>query len=254
MARVNTQDIPPELAALYRETLGATREAFPRGSEHPGSDEAVTKKYPPHLEPPHIPTALQIQERSYFLHCVNCFKAMPLNERRAYWRLSQGSGLGYFNYYLSETIPIAVTGKVCSDWSKPKVLSLQTEWSCTAGGVFIHLPTTGAYDLLYEIESDPAPLGTQPYNCTSAPLSIVQNFFDWEDYTWKCNVLKNFPDDFVERSEWLDTLNIPAISEQPQPLWRDIIFWRNSDVISQTAVWTFEIGDPPLQVQGWNFD
>jgi hypothetical protein len=233
--RVKDQDIPPDMASLYADALGPTKDLKYPGAGHPGLDDVVTKHYPAILEPPHEPSDEQLEEREEFLKSVACFNAAPANERFAYYRLSLNSGLFYYDYYHKLNIPRFIAGESCDQIKRPLATAflgqaplcpatISTRWF-QLGSITFHLDAT----------LDPAIY----FACTADPwgqaLILVQFYLDTDEEPplWKYNWTHPFNPAVRTRYSQDFTLPDPGYEQ------RQLNLNRFSLTDSQAVTWIF---------------
>lgn len=247
MARIKDQDIPPEFAELYKRALGDTRPvAFP-GAKHPGLLDAVCSKYPVTLEPPHVPTEHQLEERDFFLQSVACFNAAPLNERLAYYRLSLQSGLFYYDFYHSQNIPRFIDGESCLDISRPKASCYLGQEPLSPGVISTRWFELG--DILFHFDATLDPAVFEPYNGEPAAeaLMLFQAYRDTDEDPplWKYNWFHFFNP--TERTRYTEDFLLPDPGFEE----RQVNFDRFSPTDSQAVTWIFNPETEADQYRGY---
>lgn len=254
MPRVNNQDVPPKLAAAYNQTFGPTRPVAYPGNQHPSELESVQKHYPFQLEPPHVPTTKQMQERQYFQDVFTCFNAAPANERTAYWRLSRAGPLHYYNDYMRKNLIRRIQGETCPDWREPYARSFKSEHGGTYGHYLTGLLDTDEHILAVSLELDPITPGhyPAPWPIPDAPYSIIHFWFDWTEVMWKRDILATF--DPSERSEYEEDYNLDEIPPG-DPIDRQVRIIRYGATDSgEAVVWYSAIDGGPAEFEGFNFE
>jgi hypothetical protein len=254
MALVNEQAIPPELAELYAQTLGATRLNVNPGGKEPCFTDICVSKYPSRLEPPHLPTFKQLRQREYFQDCFACFNLAPENERRAYWRLSRVTAMYYYNLYMSRNIPLRIQGYTCPSWSQPNARSFISDESNTWGRIEYNLSDEQEHTILYTMELDQITVGPDPPPGPTplAPYGFTHVWFNWQTHEWETETLDTFNP--PARTEYEDAISIPEIPDQ-WLYWRYVFFTRYGATPSGEAVmWDTEVDDPEAYMGYWNFN
>jgi hypothetical protein len=255
MARIKDQDIPPEFADFYKRALGDTRSVKYPGAKHPGLLDAVCSKYPPTLEPPHVPTEEQLAERDFFLASVACFNATPLNERFAYYRLSLESGLFYYDFYHSENIPRLINGESCIDISRPLASAYLGEEPLCPAHIAVQFHGEGDLTLHFDATLDPAVY----FRCTEdewyEALILFQGYYDTDEEPplWKVNWTHAFTP--TERTRYTEDFILP----DPGFELRRVNLDRFSLTDSQAVTWKFALDIEPdfydydnwSEIPGW---
>lgn len=233
MARINTQDIPPALVQYYKKCLGKTRHITCPGQSHPGLNKYVPKHFPDILEPPHIPTADQLEQRGYFSQSVECFNESPVNERSAYYRLSVNSGLFYYNFYHSENIPRFIAGQTCLQIHRPITTSFLTEDNIPHGYIRLTSLFSSAFDISIDFTTDPAVFHNWFGPPVVHPFALRTRYYslDTEPPGWNENSYHGWQ--ATERTRITETPSIP----QPTALAYEVTFYRSAIAIAPTILW-----------------
>ena len=129
MVKVNGQNIPSEMLDLYGHVL--------EPSVSVKNTSRVKKRYPwqlPHMQSssPNSPSAAQLAVRAAFKKCTKCFQLQPQSggwdgsstgpRGRDWWyQQSLGSGLFYYDYFISQSMPPFLSGQA-PDWCKLELL------------------------------------------------------------------------------------------------------------------------------------
>jgi hypothetical protein len=254
MARVKDQDIPPDLQEDYEDTLGSTRETRFPGEKHPGLDDQVQSKYPPRLEPPHVPTEKQLKQREYFQITFKCFNEATDNERTAYWRLSKAGPIRYYNDYMRKNIPLAMQGHQCPFWAEPNARSFISDEGHTWGRWELHLTTPDECSLAMTLELDPIepPPEPPPYPTPDAPYGLIHYWYNWQTHIWVIEELETF--DPAARAEYEVAFELPEIPGY-YPVMRNVFFTRyGQDDKGEAVIWDYDIDDPGATLGLWFFD
>ena len=247
MARVKDQDIPPEFAALYKQALGETRPiAFP-GGKHPGLLDAVCKQFPETLEPPHVPTEDQLEQRAYFLESIACFNAAPLNERFGYWQLSLQTGLWYYDFYHSENIPRFIDGETCEDISRPLTSAFLGEEPLCPAHIAFQFHSEEELILTFDATLDHC----HYYRCIEddwyKPYVLFQAHWDYdaEPPGWAYDLIQFFEP--TERTRYSQEITLPYSGSDL----RRVNFDRFSLDDTQAVTWKFQVN---TEVDFYDYD
>lgn len=250
MARVKTQDIPPALAAYYKKMLGKTRAIAYPGSHYPELDQSVRRHFPLRLEPPNIPTYIQLQRRAYFKQAVNCFNGAPYNERTCYYRLSLPSGLFYYDYYLHLNILRFAEGETCAQIRKPLASCFKGEgpdtWGCIQA--LFNYPGIVYFDL--QAWLGPANFENHygPQITTAYGVFIETWLFYYDPPYWGGDFFPIYPD--PAGGPWEQSFEIGYFG----PSLRRVTFYRSASNPSESILWLFAARDRDnsYTYENWN--
>ena len=241
MARVKDQDIPPLLAAAYKQTLGDTRRvAFP-GAVHPTLLDAVCKRFPETLEPPHVPTEDQLEERAFFSESIACFNAAPQNERFGYWRLAENTGLWYVNYYHEQNIPRFINGETCEDISRPLTSAFQGNDPLCPAHIAIQFSSSEELTLHFAATLDHCHYNRCIEDPWYQPYVLFQSYYDTDEDPplWKVEHAQFW--DPTQRTRYTEEIVLPYSGFEL----RRVNFDRLSIDDTQAVTWTFALDIEP---------
>lgn len=251
MARVKLQDIPPEFAALYKRALGETRPVANPGTKKPGLLDAVCKHFPETLEPPHVPTQDQLEQRAFFLESIACFNNAPTNERFGYWQLSLESGLWYYDFYHQENIPRFINGETCEDISRPYTTAFLGQEPLCPAWIRIQYTNTQATPFHFDATLDPATYTNCDEDEWGEAFVLVNQHLNTDP------PYPHFVTDWIEffnpteRTRYTRNVNLPNADF---PL-RWITFYRYSFDPTQAVTWNFDVIAPEVyyMYENWSW-
>lgn len=250
MARLDTQDIPPEYLPVYAKFMGATYLIAHGGTIHVNQTQLARTRPPEHREPPLIPSPAQRALRLAFTLCQQMLGAMPRNEAHGYFNASRGTGYGYKHFYTHRNLGPIYRGTDPATIPRPNTWTSEPEDAWHAPNLLAYFTTPGPLTLHYDFELDP---GTWKYwsgEHTTSPYEIyIRNVYDGGSYDVKTFIATFDP---TTRTRFTGTLTLPeGVGEVYD---RRVQFIKQINENDRHAIaWRFEIPNSNAQYYGWYF-
>ena len=155
MPRVETQFIPPALAADYARSLGPTTWLQNNYGSNPAARSCVRGIYPARPHQAMYPTEDQRNVRSIFKTASQNWTHATNGEVAAYFQAAMASDTWYYNFFMSRTILELIAGKDPAELPRPNAARYDLATGDGSGSVQWSTATAGTYEIEVEIESAP---------------------------------------------------------------------------------------------------
>lgn len=246
MVLIIFQSIPPELVDEYNKHLAGPFTARIIGHSESSGGSIGKKKYPPWIEPPHIPTPAQLDARDTFDECQNELEAAPYPEKHCYWLLAPAQGMTYGNLYTHRNRSPIHHGTPAAEIRRPDATYFNPWYGSGQGLIQLEMPNGDAASCVYDVELEPVTPADYGRFFGVHQYALYRFYYDDEGQPHGGPALTFDP---TERTRYQGTLDLPAISGWNEWYYGETVFERMTTQTDPLAIaWKLEQTPAPLSI------
>jgi hypothetical protein len=184
MPRAEDQSIPAVDLADYLKTFAPTTHDTNHYGKHPEQRDLVqtVRTFKPAATDD--PSADQLAQQGIFKTCANGFKAMPANERSAYFQAAIGTGVYFFDFQMQRNMNKVIAGASYASLQRPDARRFDLSGGIHCAQILIEGASGAGGTFTWEIENEP----TTAHACGHVMENYPQSFFLgkkwWNGSSW----------------------------------------------------------------------
>jgi len=210
MPRTEDQSIPAPLLADYLKTFRPTAYDDTHYYLHPDARDIVAASQEFHRAGNRNPSAAQLVQRAFFHMGTEAWAQITPQEAAAYYDLSLGSGLEYYQFFMQRNILEFMGGKSIAQILRPDARRFDLGAGVHCAQALIEGASGAGGTFTWDIENEPTTAHACGYIMENYPQSFFLGKKWWNGLSWSYSYI--YASDFnpAARHRWTGSYNATA--------------------------------------------